>query len=227
MSSFTNFDWNGERLQFFANGSLYLPEYRLLIISDLHLEKGAALDSTIPLPTFDTRDTLQRVSNALNQTAATDCILLGDSFHTDEVAWRLPAAERKQLQELSQTCNLHWVEGNHDPNLPYHIPGHHCAEMAVGPIEFRHMPLKNHNPQHEIIGHFHPKARLKLRAKYVTGKCFLLTESRLLMPAFGSYTGGLNIKESMISDIMPNAQQVFFCHQQKIYQLPFSAQNFT
>ena len=226
MSAQIAFDWKGEQLQFQANGSLYLPDYDVLVISDLHLEKGASQQNIVPLPSFDTPDTLQRAEKAIAQTGAKHCIFLGDSFHTTETAWRLPAQQRALIQNVADKCELYWVEGNHDPDLPHHIPGHHCAEISIGPFKFRHMPAKEHHSEFEVFGHYHPKAKLRLRAKHVSGKCFLLTDTKLLMPAFGSYTGGLNIKEPVISTILPRGKQVFFCYQQKIYHLPYSAQNF-
>lgn len=221
------FDWQNTELHLYADGALYLPFYKLLVLSDLHLEKGAAQSNTVPLPNYDTPDTLLRMEQAILRTGAENCLLLGDSFHNSEVAWRLPEAQLAHLHGISQTCGLHWIEGNHDPDLPHHVPGAHCTELAIGPLEFRHMPITDHNPDCEVIGHYHPKARVKLRARNLSGKCFVANQNRLIMPAFGSYTGGLNILDAALQDVMPSAKFVFFCHNEKIYQFPFNRQNFT
>ena len=226
MIPFLAFAWQSITLHLYADGSLFVPDYKLLVLSDLHLEKGAAQSHTVPLPNYDTPDTLLRMEQAIKRTQPDSCILLGDSFHNSEVAWRLPETQLSHLDMLSNLCDLHWVEGNHDPNLPQHVPGYHTSEIAVGPIEFRHMPMDGHKPNMEIIGHFHPKARVKLRARQLSGKCFFQNKNRLIMPAFGSFTGGLNILDKAIKSLMPKAEHVFFCHQSKIYQFPYKAQNF-
>lgn len=226
MSAPIRFDWRGEILEFRADGSLYLPAYHTLIISDLHFEKAASQISAVPLPAYDTPDTLLRVEQAITATGAGRCIFLGDSFHNNEVAWRLPADPLSKLHDLAQKCDLHWVEGNHDPDLPRHIPGHHCQELLIGSLEFRHMPVDNHKADFEFIGHYHPKARVKLRARRLSGKCFVCNDHRLIMPAFGTFTGGLNILDPIVKAILPNPQHVFFCHQTKIYHLPFFSSKF-
>lgn len=227
MIPYLTFNWQDIELHLYADGALHIPEYNLLVLSDMHLEKGAAQSHAVPLPNYDTPETLARMEQAISRTQAENCILLGDSFHNSEVAWRLPEAHIAHLHAISKICNLHWVEGNHDPDLPQHVPGVHCSDISIGQIEFRHMPKQSHYPDCEIIGHYHPKARVKLRARNLSGKCFILNENRLIMPAFGSYTGGLNILDDVIQEIMPNTEFVFFCHKDNIYQFPFLRQSFT
>lgn len=219
------------RCTFFSNGGLYLKDIKTLILSDLHLGKGAAAKTRTPIPGYDTDDTLARLELAIDTTQAKQTILLGDSFHSVKSAAELPLDHLKKLDTLSQKTNLIWIEGNHDPDLPAFIPGTHASIITVGNLIFSHQPhYDTINPERplkgQIIGHYHPKARLKLKAKNLSSKCFLMDEDMLIMPAFGSFTGGLNILHSEIQKHLRNPQFALIIHGSDIYSYPVDRRYF-
>lgn len=219
----------GQTVWLYADGSCYLPDDQLLVLSDLHLEKARAQSQGAPLPALDSIATLQQMQAALKRAPAKSCILLGDSFHRSSLASQLAEPLQAQLAEYGADTELIWIEGNHDPDLPDHLPGRRAAEVALGPLIFRHIPGSGNDigpDQAEIGGHFHPKARLRLAARRLSGRCFITDYRRLILPAFGVWTGGLNILDPAIAGLLDKQKTVFFCHDGKIWTLPFKSGNF-
>jgi DNA ligase-associated metallophosphoesterase len=184
-------------------GALYWPEEGLLVVSDLHLEKGSAFAARgVLMPPYDTASTLQRLAGLLARYAVHMVVALGDNFHDGGGPARLGAADRAHLLALQQGRDWVWIAGNHDPDPREGIGGAFARSLALGPLSFRHEPATapgrgaTGGASHgEIAGHLHPAARVHQRGRTLTRKCFATDGARLVMPAFGAYTGGLNIRD--------------------------------
>ncbi|QAX30512.1 ligase-associated DNA damage response endonuclease PdeM [Leisingera sp. NJS204] len=197
------FDFNlaGTRLTALGSGALLWADHRLLCVSDLHLGKSArhARRGGSALPPYEGRDTLNRLERLVADLNPATVVCLGDSFDDDTAATELPAPERIQTQDLMQNRRWIWIEGNHDP-APTSLGGEHLADLRVGPLTFRH--IADPPETAEISGHYHPKARVRSNSR----PCFLLDASRLILPAFGTYTGGLRSTDPALASLMaPNA----------------------
>ena len=174
-------------------GALFWGDERLLIVSDLHLEKGSSFAARgVLLPPFDTAATLARLSAVIARHDPRTVIALGDSFHDRAAHERLSPDDRDALSALQVRRDWIWLSGNHDPALPRDLGGTVADEVAIGPIVFRHEPT---GAAGEIAGHLHPKARVSTRGRSVERRCFASDGARAVMPAFGAYTGGLSIRD--------------------------------
>ena len=212
--------FHGHTLTLNGDGTLFWQEKNVLIVSDLHLEKGAALSSGAPLPAFDTIDTIERLAARIALDKPQSLICLGDSFHTSERAFLLPPDSLAKLQELGQDTAFIWVTGNHDTNLPDRLPGRITAQEEIAGLRFCHeADLQKDIPT--ISGHYHPKARVKLRTRALSARCFVQLTNDLIMPAFGSYTGGLNICHEDLSPFISKEAVIHLIHEQKCYSMPF------
>jgi uncharacterized protein len=180
-------------------GALYWEEQRLLVVSDLHLEKGSSFATRgVLLPPYDTIATLGRLGAVIARHDPRTVIALGDSFHDREAHERLSPANREVLGALQMRRDWIWISGNHDPALPDDLGGTVANEVAIGPITFRHEPT---GAEGEIAGHLHPKARISGRGRSVERRCFASDGARAVMPAFGAYTGGLSIRDAAFAKI--------------------------
>lgn len=182
-------------------GVLFFPALGLLAVSDLHLEKGSAFARRgMMLPPYDTAETLARLAAVIDFYQPRTVISLGDSFHDGGGAARLPAGFRATLLELMAGRNWFWVAGNHDPDAPAGLPGETVSEIAVGGLVFRHEPSGS-VIDGEIAGHLHPCARIVQRGRSVRRRCFASDGHRIVMPAFGAYTGSLNVLDRAYSGL--------------------------
>lgn len=183
----------GEAFEAHPSGALYHPGEATLIISDLHLEQGAALAARGHLiPPYDTASTIKRLEGVIAHFSPQRVIALGDSFHDTGVAERLSGETRAAIARLQAGREWYWVTGNHDPELPPSLHGHVVPGLTLGALRFRHEPVNGPAAQ-EVAGHLHPAARVSRRGRTVRRKCFITDSRRLVMPAFGAYTGGLNV----------------------------------
>ena len=181
------------------SGALYWEEQRLLVVSDLHLEKGSSFAMRgVLLPPYDTIATLGRLGAVIARHDPRTVIALGDSFHDRSAHDRLSQPNRDVITALQLRRDWIWISGNHDPALPSDIGGVVAQEIAIGPIVFRHEPTGAHG---EIAGHLHPKARVSTRGRSMERRCFASDGARAIMPAFGAYTGGLNIRDAAFARI--------------------------
>jgi uncharacterized protein len=188
-------------------GALYWPEEGALIVSDLHLEKGSAFAVRgVLIPPYDTAATLEALGAVIARYSVRMVIALGDNFHDGGGPARLAAIDRAQLLALQRGRDWVWIAGNHDPDPGEGIGGVFARALALGALSFRHEPTKAGRAGSrdqgcgegfgEISGHLHPAARIHQRGRTQTRKCFATDGERLVMPAFGAFTGGLNIRNA-------------------------------
>lgn len=179
-------------------GVALVPAEGLMIVADLHLEKGTAFAARGQmLPPYETVETLRRLDRLVEEIAPDRVILLGDSFHSRHHAIGDGSPARRLIDSLGQRSELIWIAGNHDPEVPLEVPGRMAAEWRVGALVLRHAPEAD--GQREIVGHLHPTGRLMTCAGVQRRKCFVLSAGRLLMPAFGALTGGVDLSDPLIS----------------------------
>jgi uncharacterized protein len=181
------------------SGALVWEEQRLLVVSDLHLEKGSSFALRgVLLPPYDTIATLGRLAGVIARHDPRMVIALGDSFHDRDAHARLSEADRGTLTALQSRRDWIWISGNHDPALPSDLGGVVANEVAIGPIAFRHEPTGAFG---EIAGHLHPKARVAARGRAMERRCFASDGERAVLPAFGAYAGGLSIRDAAFANI--------------------------
>lgn len=182
-------------------GALYWPDEQLLLVADLHLEKGSAFAKRgVLLPPYDTATTLARLARLVERYAPSIVIALGDNFHDDHGPLRMSGGDHAALKALQQRRDWIWIAGNHDPNPSGGIGGRFADVLALGPLTFRHEPSEQASPG-EIAGHLHPVARVAQRGRAVSRRCFASDGRRLIMPAFGAYAGGLNVRDRTIFEL--------------------------
>lgn len=191
----------GERVVCDARGVAWFPEMRLLAVSDLHLEKGSRQARRgYMLPPYDTAATLARLGAVIADYDPAMVVSLGDSFDDIGGAARMPAIYRDQLLALMKGRDWFWVAGNHDPEKPADLPGATVQELGIGGIVFRHEPSAGRLAG-EIAGHLHPGARIVQRGRSVRRRCFAADGNRLIMPAFGTFTGALNVLDRAFANL--------------------------
>ena len=179
-------------------GAIYLPDEKLLIVADLHLEKGSAFAARgVLLPPYDTATTLARLARLIERYAPRLVIALGDSFHDGGGPARMADTSRVTLKALQRGRDWIWIAGNHDPDPAENIGGRFLDTLALGALTFRHEPSPQ-GGEGEIAGHLHPLARVARRGRAVSRRCFAADSRRLVMPAFGAYAGGLNVRDRAI-----------------------------
>jgi len=178
-----------------CTGAIFWPEESLLAVADLHLEKGSAFAARgVLLPPYDTATTLARLARLIERYAPRLVIALGDSFHDSGGPARMSDISRVALKALQRGRDWMWIAGNHDPDPADNIGGRFADVLAIGPLTFRHEPSP-HPADGEIAGHLHPVARVARRGRAVSRRCFAADGRRLVMPALGAYTGGLNVRD--------------------------------
>jgi DNA ligase-associated metallophosphoesterase len=196
-------DVAGVTLHADLSGALVWEEQRVLIVSDLHLEKGSSFAARGSLlPPYDTQATLGRLAAAVARHDPRTVIALGDSFHDRRAHERLAKADREAIAGMQARRHWIWISGNHDPAIPAELGGVVAAEVGIGPIIFRHAPT---GAIGEIAGHLHPKARVSARGRSLERRCFASDGERAVMPAFGAYAGGLSIRDQAFTKIFPTA----------------------
>jgi uncharacterized protein len=180
-------------------GALYWPEQRLLAMADLHLEKGSSFAARgVLLPPYDTAATLAGVARLIARYVPRVVVALGDSFHDDAGPARIAAADRASLAALQRGRDWIWITGNHDPDPPDGIGGSSSFALAIDALLFRHAPAGDDG---EIAGHLHPVARVGSHRRSMRRRCFASDGRRMVMPAFGAYAGGLNVRHHAFLDV--------------------------
>lgn len=187
-------------------GVLHLVEANALVVSDLHLEKGAAFARRgMFLPPYDTAATLSLLASTLERYRPARVICLGDSFHDRNGAALMPVAERERLGALMKDREWVWITGNHDPLPPAGLGGETINEVRIGALSFRHEPSAGRRPG-EVAGHLHPVARLAGRGS--RRACFATDGARMILPSFGVTTGGLNVLDRAFHGMFDPAKAI-------------------
>lgn len=184
------------------SGALWLERERTLVVADLHFEKGSSYAARFGqmLPPYDTRETLDRLDRELNLLSPERLIFLGDSFHDGAGEARLATEDYKRLEGLALGRELVWAVGNHDADGPKALPGDIIDEAAVSGLTLRHEPLPGVQLG-EVAGHLHPAAKVSSGRGVTRRRCFVTDGQRLVLPAFGAFTGGLNILDEAFSNL--------------------------
>jgi uncharacterized protein len=210
-------DVNGETLVPDVSGALWWPAEKTLVFADLHFEKGSAYAKGGQLlPPYDTRATIKRLQDVLERFRPAQVIALGDSFHDRGAGGRLDAEEAAALKALTACCQWLWVEGNHDPEPPSWLGGSVTREAATGGLLFRHKPDAG-ACKGEVAGHLHPATTVSRRGMSVRRRCFVSDGTRLILPAFGAYTGGLDVREAAIASLFAEGFAVYAMGRERVY----------
>ncbi|WP_127114893.1 ligase-associated DNA damage response endonuclease PdeM [Shimia sediminis] len=191
----------GAQLTALGSGALWWEERSILCVSDLHLGKSErmARRGGTTLPPYETQDTLIRLENDLQHTNAGTVICLGDSFDDMAAVGALPEEDRLWISRLQAGRRWVWIEGNHDPG-PIGLGGSHLAELPLPPLTFRHIAKPGKSG--EISGHYHPKVKVQTRLRTVSRPAFLFDSDRVILPAYGTYTGGLRSTDAALKGLM-------------------------
>jgi DNA ligase-associated metallophosphoesterase len=208
-----------------ASGALFLPAERALIVADLHLEKGSSYARRrILLPPYDTAATLARLARVVARYAPRRVIALGDSFHDRMASARLGEADRRALRSLQAGRDWIWIAGNHDPDVPQDCGGEAMAVLRIGPLVLRHEPALTDDPEAhagEIAGHLHPVAQVVSLSGTVRRRCFVSNRRRCIMPAFGAFAGGLNLRDRAVASLFgPEAVMALVLGRDRIHAVP-------
>jgi DNA ligase-associated metallophosphoesterase len=210
----------GVVLEAYPEGALWWDHERLLVVADLHLEKGSSFARRGQmLPPYDTAETLGRLSRLIARLNPKTVVCLGDSFHDGGGAERLSPRDRLTLATLQAGRDWVWVAGNHDPDAPAGLSGRAAATFAAGPLTFRHEPSTD-RCDGEIAGHLHPAATVAGRGRSVRRRCFICDGYRLIMPAFGSFAGGLDVFDEAFAGLFTGAAfRVFMLGDDCVYPI--------
>ena len=217
------FSFAGETFFAAADGALFWPDQKALLVADLHLEKAswfARLGQF--LPPYDSHATLAALAEAVDRTGATRLFCLGDSFHDRFGCDRLPASARELLTQLTTKLVWMWIVGNHDPDFSDHCGGKIADEVEIAGIMLRHEAVRE-DPSPEISGHFHPKLRLHLKGRLVSRRCFVMSATKMILPAFGSLTGGLDAHHPEILGSVGNNAAALVPVSDRLLRFPLAA----
>ena len=192
------FSFGGHAWQALPGGGLFWPARRALLVADLHFEKASFFARAGQmLPPYDTLATLADLSALVAATGAAEVWCLGDSFHDVGGCDRLPAQARDAIAALTAATRWTWITGNHDPHVADHCGGEVVDEAFVDGVVLRH-EARGDEARPELSGHFHPKLRIRVRGRQVARRCFVATDRKLILPAFGALTGGLDVNHPEI-----------------------------
>lgn len=214
-------DVAGERLTLHLSGALWWEAEQTLVVSDLHLEKASSYAQRgVMLPPYDTAVTLDRLAAVMEHFQPARVISLGDSFHDEDGAMRMSLACQTRLAMLQLGREWIWISGNHDPRGSAGLFGDHTQEAEFGSLVFRHEPTSG-MVMGEIAGHLHPVGRIRRHGRSVRRTCFAGDGTRLVLPAFGSLTGGLNVLEDAWTPLFESADFLaYLIGEDRIYPIP-------
>jgi DNA ligase-associated metallophosphoesterase len=217
------FSFAGETFVASPEGALHWPAPKALLAADLHLEKAswfARLGQF--LPPYDSVATLTALAAVVEATGVEKLYCLGDSFHDRFGCERLPDQARSLLLEMTTKLDWTWILGNHDPGFADHCGGKLVEEIEVAGITLRHEADRS-DPRPEMSGHFHPKYRVNIRGRHVSRRCFVASSTKLILPAFGSLTGGLDASHPEIVKQVGPAASALVPLQDRILRFPLAA----
>jgi DNA ligase-associated metallophosphoesterase len=212
-------DVGGAALVTDCEGALYWPDQRLLAVADLHLEKGSGFASRGSLlPPYDTADTLCRLARVVARYAPRTVVALGDNFHDGGGGNRIAPSDRTALAGLQSGREWIWIAGNHDPRPMAGVGGEHLEVLKLGMLTFRHAPSLD-VAGGEISGHLHPVAVVVARGRGLRRRCFISNAARMVMPAFGAYAGGLNVRHRAFAAIFGRSFIAHVMGRDRVYAL--------
>ncbi|MBB4658282.1 ligase-associated DNA damage response endonuclease PdeM [Parvularcula dongshanensis] len=210
---------HGQSVVFDCSGAMWLPEARLLVVSDLHFEKGSHYAAKgIPLPPYDTRATLDALERLVRLCRPKTVLSLGDAFHDKDAEARMDEADARRLDALCAAADWVWVLGNHDPLPPKRFGGTALNAAELCGLAFVHEPGATDDWQ--VAGHLHPCAVAQKGGRGVRRPCFVTDGERLILPAFGAYTGGLNVLDPAFAPHFPRGFATFLLGDSRVYQVP-------
>lgn len=216
----------GEPAVMDASGALFLPDLSTLVFADLHFEKGSSFaERGALLPPYDSAATLDRMEAALACYQPETVICLGDSFHDTRGGERMAASHAGRLRHLADRRDWIWIAGNHDPDIPENAGGIVLDAYERNNLFFLHEAEPSPRG-FEISGHFHPKARIKAGPRRISRPCFIADEHRMILPSFGAYTGGLDIRSAAIAALFPGAFTAYLLSKGAIYAFPSATTRF-
>lgn len=209
---------NGARLAADVSGAALALETGALLVADLHFEKGSAFASKGRfLPPYDTRATLKTLADAITRLKPARVVALGDSFHDLGADGRIHGDDARLLAALVASVeDWLWIEGNHDPQPPARFGGRTAHEARLGPLTLRHEPQAGVQAG-EVAGHLHPCARVTVRGRAMRRRCFATDGTRLVMPAFGAFTGGLNVCDTAWAPIFADRPTAWMIGRERVY----------
>ena len=212
----------GHDLMALPEGALYWPARRALLVADLHFEKASWFAARGQmLPPYDSIATLSALEALVDRTKATELWCLGDSFHDSKGCERLPEDARALLEGLTSRLDWHWITGNHDPVVePF--GGSIAEEALVDGLLLRH-EAKSGETRPELSGHFHPKLRVHVRGRLVSRRCFVATPTKLILPAFGALTGGLDAHHPEIIRAVGKRAEALVAVEGRLLRFPAAA----
>ncbi len=216
------FDVAGAQLTADPSGALWWADKRLLAVADLHFEKGSAFAARTGqmLPPYDTHATLARLTGVAERLQPKTIVCLGDNFHDGDGPERLDGSATRAITSLMRKRRFVWIEGNHDQASALQLGGECAPEAAVGPLVFRHEPKRGRAAAGELSGHLHPVARVTTRVKRLRRRCFVSDGARCVLPAFGAYTGGLDVFDDAFAGLFPRGFQAYLLGRDRVY--PFA-----
>jgi DNA ligase-associated metallophosphoesterase len=187
------------------SGALFWPGHGLLAVADLHLEKGSSFARRgVLVPPYDTRATLDRLDEVLARLSPRRVLCLGDSLHDSQAVARMDADDAARVRRLTAAFDWVWISGNHDPQAPAGLGGLPATGLTLDGLMFRHaaadLPA---GVDGEVSGHLHPVATVRVPGRQVRGRCFVGDGTRLVLPAFGAYAGGLDVGEPAVAGLFP------------------------
>jgi DNA ligase-associated metallophosphoesterase len=213
----------GEALYPLACGAVYWPAQSTVLVADLHFEKASAFARRgWLLPPHDSADTLRVLIDALEATGARRVICLGDSFHDAGGPDRLADGPRAALRALTASLDWLWITGNHDDRAGAALGGRVMAEARIGGLTLRH-EADPHDPTPEISGHFHPKLAIVVRRRRIVRRCFAVSPTKLILPAYGAFTGGLDVADPAIVGVMGGPVTALVVEADRLLRFPVAA----
>ncbi len=216
------FSFAGHDLYVLPQGALYWPARRALLVADLHLEKASWFAGRGQmLPPYDSLATLADLTALVAATGAAEVWCLGDSFHDSAGCARLPVAAQDMLRALTGTTRWVWITGNHDPHID-RCGGEVMDEALVDGLVLRH-EADPRETRPELSGHYHPKLRVRVRGKLVSRRCFVITPGKIVFPAFGSLTGGLDAGHPEIVRAVGSGAQALIAVADRLLRFPLAA----
>ncbi|MEM1197898.1 MAG: ligase-associated DNA damage response endonuclease PdeM [Pseudomonadota bacterium] len=189
------------------SGAIWLEETRTLLVADLHFEKGSAFAQRgVHLPPYDTGSTLAMLEQAVQRYQPDRIVSLGDSFHDDASRERMGDEDVARIRALTARTEFVWITGNHDTAPPDDLGGTITGQLTVGELTLQHEPTGGLSFFPEVSGHLHPVAAVSRRGRRIRRRCFACDGARLVMPAFGAYTGGLNVMSEAFYPVFPDGK---------------------